>query len=216
MDKSIRRIIYARQKEKRTAIFKLPNLWGTLLIAVVTIVLLWGSYLLKDYNEWASNILISAGCGSFTGLAFYFLSNLRNNKLVKLQKEYQTIKNTIDIMKEITFYGDFYKLYIKLDPQKRNPFEDGQRIVQLLYDLDISRSKIPLTIYDTIHSLGFDPIDRDNISSYRDGINTATTEIDIKRQIIRIRNELIPAMDRLSEILQEKDDQLVFAGSHFI
>lgn len=92
MDKVTRRIIRYSKNRTRKSVIKLPNVWWVLLVVILTALLLWGSYILFEPWPWASNVLISAGCGCFTGLVFYFLSHLRNNKIAAIQKEYAAIK----------------------------------------------------------------------------------------------------------------------------
>ena len=86
--------------------FKLVNLWWSLIILIVALAMLVISFFLNGYEcgEWLSNALISASCGCFTGLVFYFLSNLRNNKILKLQTEYNAINNVYVLINFIIGY----------------------------------------------------------------------------------------------------------------
>lgn len=53
----------------------------------------------------------------------------------------------------------------------RDALEDGFAILSKLDELESARYNIAYHIYDTVSSIGYDPIDRDNIASYRERID---------------------------------------------
>ncbi len=96
-DNTIKPFIRYRKKELRTRFFKLSNFWCTVLILSLSIIILEISCFIYECNSWLSGALVSVSCGCFTGLVLYFLSNLRNNKLAKIQREHQQLKDVIDV-----------------------------------------------------------------------------------------------------------------------
>lgn len=51
------------------------------------------SYVAYCYeSDWTSDTLTSIGAGILTGLVFYFLSNLRNNKIYKIRKDIEILE----------------------------------------------------------------------------------------------------------------------------
>ena len=108
----IRQIIKYRNKEIRESVLKLPHLRWLSIIHLVAAGLLTISYFTYEEMPWFSGALVSASCGCFTGLIFYFLVKIRNNREKKIRQEYLSLKKTDDILKCISNYGEYYKLYM--------------------------------------------------------------------------------------------------------
>ena len=215
MDKTTRRIIKWRKGILRKRLAKLPNFWWSIGVFVLFILLLILSFCTYEKCNWLSGVLVSASCGCFTGLIFYFLSNVRNNKEAKLKKEYLNIKLVYEILINIVNYSSCYGKYYKFLGTKRDVFEDGYSIMSLLDELEEKRGIIPLDIYDVVASKGYDPMDRDNINSYRDMIAATNNVKDMEKCILKIGEELISVADTLQELLQEREDQIMFIGKYF-
>lgn len=214
-DKDLRKLLRAYKIEAGRAIIKLANVWWTLFLVIMTALLLLASFFLKDCYAWASNVLISAGCGCFTGLAFYFLSNIRTNKIAKIQKEHRVIQSTIEVAKSIIGYGQYLDFSAKYGSRRPDVIADGYEVLLLIDELEAERGQIPLEIYDTVLSLGYDPADYDNLRSYRKSINAAADETAMKTCLSNIAHELTPFVDELVELLREREDQLMFMGKYF-
>ncbi len=211
----IRRLIKARDIQVRKAALKLENLRWIIGIAVLTVVLLGASFFVRNCCEWLCNVLISAGCGCVTGLVFYFLSNIRNNKVVVLQKEYDVLKSTLDILWKVKGYGSYYDSPMLRNIRKRDVTEDGCQVRILLDDLLEARRRVPREVYDVVVSLGFDPLDEDNVTAYKDSIDAANSEVEIEQCLIKIRKDLMPAIDEITLLFWERRDQLMVMGKHF-
>ena len=213
-DKAIKRILRYRNRELRTRLFQLSPFWFSILIFVIALLILAISLFIYDYNNWASGVLVSTSCGCFTGLVFYFLSNIRNNKIAKLQKEYRQLKEVLDILKNITNLADCYK-FKRLFGERRNIFDDTELILLWLNDLENARNQLPLELYDILPEKGYDPADRDNLNSYRDHICSAESKKFAEAILLEINKELLPLLDYLQEMYREREDQLMLMGKHF-
>ena len=216
MDKAMHRIIQHYKRQTRKSVMRLPNLWWSILIVLLTIIFIGGSYFLFEIWPWAANVSISAGCGCFTGLVFYFLSNLRNNKIAAVQKEYAMLKETVKVLKQIIGIAEHHRFFARFKWEKRDVMEDGFEILSALDELESARSKIACHIYDTVMSVGYDPLDRDNIQLYRDLINTADDASAMKDAMRNIHKELTLAYDELTPLLEERVNQLIFMGTHLV
>ena len=213
-DNDIKRILRYRNRELRTRLFQLSPFWFSILIFVIALLILAISLFIYDYNNWASGVLVSTSCGCFTGLVFYFLSNIRNNKIAKLQKEFRQLKEVLEILKNITNLADCYK-FKGLFGEKRNIFDDSELIFLWLNDLENARNQLPLELYDILPEKGYDPADRDNLNSYRDHICSAESKKFAEAILLEINKELLPLLDYLQEMYREREDQLMLMGKHF-
>lgn len=212
----VRQVIKIRNKEIRQGVSKLPHIWWLVAILLVAVGLLVLSRFTYQCAPWLSGVLVSASCGCFTGLTFYFLVNIRNNKERKLQKEYSALKQTFDILMVVLGYGDYYRFYKKMWPGKHNAVDDGFEILSFLDELEQARNKIDSSIYDTVTTLGYDPLDRDNMNSYREKLNTSDSVASMEANILLICKELLPAADKLQALLREREDQITFIGNYFL
>lgn len=215
MDKTTRAIIKYRKKEARSRMIRLPNFKWSIWIFVFFLLLLLLSWIVYKYNNWLSGVLVSASCGCVTGLVFYFLANLRNNQGIKLQYEYDSIKEVYDIISKIMGYEDYYRYYRPVWGEKRNIHNDCYEILSLLDELETARGKIPYSIYDFVKSLGYDPIDHDNLSTYRTWLNDDGNDELLKKRIKEISDALLPVADELHDPLYTRKDQLMFLGRYF-
>lgn len=211
---SVQRIIQHRNREIRTQLFRLsPFLW-TIIIFMIALLLLFLSFLIYDYCNWASGVLVSTSCGCFTGLVFYFLSNIRNNKVAKLQKEYKQLKDVLDVIRNITNTASYYKLKV-LYGSKRDVFEDREKVYIWIDELELARNQLPLDLYDILSEKGYDPADRDNLNNYRDSLYNSNEADVIETTLLDIQTELLPLADKMQELYREREDQLMLLGKHF-
>lgn len=217
MDKTTRALIKYRKKEVRNRMIRLPNFKWSIGIFTVFLLLLLLSWIVYECNNWLSGVLVSTSCGCVTGLIFYFLANLRNNQGISLQYEYDAIRNVYDIISKIRGYEHYYRYYRPIWGEKRNIHNDCYEILSLLDELESAREKIPDSVYDTVKSLGYDPIDRDNLNTYRAWLNDNDEENDeiLKRRIKEISDALLPVADELHDPLYTRKDQLMFLGRYF-
>ena len=215
MDKATRTIIKYRKKEVRHRMIRLPNFKWSIWIFVFFLLLLLLSWVVYKYNNWLSGVLVSTSCGCVTGLVFYFLANLRNNQGIKLQYEYDSLKDVYDIISKIMGYEHYYRYYRPAWGEKQNIHNDCYKILSLLDELETARGKIPYSIYDTVKSLGYDPIDRDNLSTYRSWLNDDGNDELLTERIKEISDALLPVADELHDPLYTRKDQLMFLGRYF-
>lgn len=215
MDKTTHTLIKYRKKEVRKRMIRLPNFKWSIGIFVVFLLLLLLSWVVYKNNNWLSGVLVSTSCGCVTGLIFYFLANLRNNQGIKLQYEYDSIKNVYDIISKIMGYEFYYRYYWPSWGEKRNIHNDCYEILTLLDELETARGKIPYSVYNTVESLGYDPIDRDNLNTYRSWLNADENDELLKKRIKEISDSLIPVATELHGPLYTRKDQLMFLGRYF-
>ncbi len=214
-DNTIKPFIRYRKKELRTRFFKLSNFWCTVLILLLSLIILAISCFIYECNSWLSGALVSVSCGCFTGLVLYFLSNLRNNKLTKIQREHQQLKDVIDVLNNITTIISCHKYKIFLF-EKRDFFADSTDVLILLNELETVRNKLPLQLYDVLPQKGYDPADRDNLNNYRDKLSNSDDKVSAKKSLLYIYDELLPLADHLQELYCERDDQLMLMGKYFL
>lgn len=74
----------------RDIVISLVNTKILILIVIIMIIFFYISYMSKD--SWISEVLLSLGTGMFTSLLFYFLANMRVNKMNKLISEINSLK----------------------------------------------------------------------------------------------------------------------------
>lgn len=215
-DDVVKNLIRYRRREFFKRVCKLPNISWLIKISLIAVIFLIISILFGDKKENFFSMLVSISCGCFTGMIFYFLVNVRNNKEHRLQKEYMVLKETFDILRHILNYGDHYKYKQIMKIKKRDVFEDGSEIFSLLYDLEYARNKIPLSVYDIVYDIGYDPIDRDNINNYRDKIDASDDEKSMEKTIKKICKELLPVADALDLCIKEREDQITFLSKFFL
>lgn len=214
-DNTIKPFIRYRKKELRTRFFKLSNFWCTVLILLLSLIILAISCFIYECNSWLSGALVSVSCGCFTGLVLYFLSNLRNNKLTKIQREHQQLKDVIDVLNNITSIISCHKYKIFLF-EKRDFFADSTDVLILLNELETVRNKLPLQLYDVLPQKGYDPANRDNLNNYRDKLFNSDDKVSAKKSLLYIYDELLPLADHLQELYCERDDQLMLMGKYFL
>ena len=214
-DNTIKPFIRYRKKELRTRFFKLSNFWCTVLILLLSIIILAISCFIYECNSWLSGALVSVSCGCFTGLVLYFLSNLRNNKLAKIKREHQQLKDVIDVLNNITTIISCHKYKILLF-EKRDIFADSADVFHMLYELEEARNKLPLELYNVLTKKGYDPADRDNLNNYRDQLSNSDDKVLAKKSLLYIYDELLPLADHLQELYCERDDQLMLMGKYFL
>lgn len=216
MSREIYKIIRDSKRRNRQSIVKLPNLWWSVFIIFLTAFLLRSSFCLFDTCPWLANVLISAGCGCFTGLVFYFLSNFRNNKIAVIHKEYVALQETVKLLKSVIDMAEHHIFFSISKYRKYDVMEDGFVILSTLDDLESVRTNVPIHIYDTVKSVGYDPMDRDNIASYKKMLNEAQDSSEMKKALRTIHQELMLAYKELAPLLEERANQLIFLGSHWV
>lgn len=207
-----KKLIRISRKETRKRLLKLPNFWCSISILLIAIILLLTSLFLFNCCPWLSNALISTSCGCFTGLVLYFLANIRNNKVAKLQTEYHALKETLRIMRVITGYGLLYSMTRFWG--KRNTVEDSGEIWRLLQELDEARNEVPNELYDTVPNKGYDPVSHDNLDSYKELLMASEYET-FKNNIIYISEEIDAVITHLDILFREREDQLRIMGKSY-
>lgn len=215
-DKLTKHLIKRRNSEVRKNVGKLSYLWCLILILGIAAVLLIGSYLCFICNPWLSGVLVSTSCGCFTGATFYFLVNIRANKELRIQREYDAIKNTYERVRSVLGLGLYYQFTKRIFLTKRDVFDDGYEILLILDEIQQARNQIGLSVYNNVPDLGYDPLDRDNIDQYKDKIHASEDEKAMEQSILDICEELSPAADYLKSLLQEREDQISFIHGHFL
>lgn len=213
-DETIKQLIKHRNNELCTRLFRLSPLWWSLIISLIAILLLYFSFLTYDCYNWLSGALVSTSCGFFTGLVFYFLSNIRNNKLARLQREHMQLEAVLDVLKNIINTTSYYKFKASFGG-KRDVLEDRENVFLWLDELESTRNQLSIELYDILTEKGYDPSDRDNLKIYRDRLCSSNHVSIIEEAMTYINKELLPFMDELQELHREREDQLMLMGKHF-
>lgn len=213
-DKMIRSIIQHRKRELCARLFGLSPFWWSIIIFLIAISLLIISFIIFDSCNWASGALVSTSCGCFTGLVFYFLSNVRNNKLAKLQKEYKLLQTALETLKYFTNIALCYRCKA-LFGTKRDAVEDRAHVYLWIDELEVAINQLPADLYAYVPETGYDPAGRKNLQGYRERLCEADQETLIEKAILDIYDELTPLVDHLQKLHQEREDQLMLMGKHF-
>lgn len=214
-DKKIKPFTKTRNKEKRQRYFKLPNLKWMILILLFSIGLLVASYYAQE-NTWLSGVFVSAGCGGITGLVLYFLSNLRNNKYAILQKELLALNSIGDILSKIKGFTTYHLCYRKSWGPKKDIYEAGLQIVDLLDELQTIVDDISCELYDAISMDGDNPLSYENLRIFKNRLLNAEDAHDVQLCISDIAKCFEVVDNKIFELKSEKEDQLVFLGRFVI
>lgn len=219
MDKTIRNLIKYRKKQRRRNIKKLPFVKWVGIFVLISVMFLGLSFIFRNSHPWVSNAFLSISCGCITGLSFYFLSNMRNNKDFNINYEYETLSQTFRVCMEILNTIDMYR-YQKIYRLRRiDAIETCEEILVKLDELEDARNNIPNVIYDVVPEIEYDPLDRDNINRYRDRTSTVIEneeENDAKKAMFEISKELLKAADFIQELIREREDQREFIRNSFL
>lgn len=207
-------IIKHRKKEVRSNFLKLPQVWWSISILAVAVIMLIVSRCTYVCDNWLSGALVSTSCGCFTGLVLYFLSNIRANKLARLQREYKAIDNVRRTLRSIFGYKQKYTCEQSLK-MKSDLFQDIEDVVSLLRELEQERNELPFEVYHVLQKTGYDPMDYDSINAYVIKLHEATEET-AKSAIIDICKELYIVDNELHKLHGEREDQLMLLGKWFV
>lgn len=211
-DDIIKRQIKHRNKDIRQRVCKLTYVWYTGAILLIAVVLLIISYFIYQCHPWLSGVFVSTSCGCFTGITFYFLVNIRMNKERRLQKEYTAIKKTLDLLQNVLNIIKYHQLYQQI--WQKN---DTEEILSYLYQIEDARNLIDISVYNLVDKYGYDPLDMDNMNSYREKILESKEDDEAMREsIVWIGEELSKAKEELQELLREREDQISFIGNYFL
>ena len=215
-DKIIKRIIQNRRKELRQRFFKLSNLKWMIGILLCSIGILTASYYTFKCNPWLSGVFVSAGCGGITGLVLYFLSNLRNNKHAILQKEFSTLTSISHIVNQINGFKNYHLCYRKSWGQKRDIFEDGLEIVDLLEDLQTIVDNMPCELYDAFVIDAENPLSYENLQIFKSKLLNADGDNEVQVCMNDIEKHFAVVENTIFELTREKEDQLMFLGKYIV
>ena len=206
-----------RRKELRQRFLKQPNFWGTIssfLCAVILLVLSFWLHLRR--YEWLPNAFLSIACGVITGLVLYFLTNIRTNRLIRVQEDLESLRTMETPLQDI--------FNMKLSCQWRwspldNEFGVTDMGLQVLEDLEtLDRAHYNMS-HRLFEKLGFnidDPFDRDKLSEMKAGLeNAGDNEKLIRKWIIDIEQIIEPVLDKVRSCLSEEKDALMFLGKFF-
>lgn len=214
MDKLTKILIKRHKTELRQRFFKLPNFWWSVAVFIMSTGLIAISYVFRE-NNWLSSTLVSIGCGGITGLTLYFLSNIRNNKLDRVRKEYAVLSEMNEILHKIIGFKNYYMFFRKIWGEKHNVYEDGFVVRGLLDELNDVMHDMPYPLFDSLGFTKNDPLDYDKICSIKEGHDKADTEIDMEKWIKEISQYVIPIADRIHDPLYQRKDQIMFLDKYF-
>lgn len=211
-----KQIIKKRYKELRQRFFKLPNLKWMIVILLLSSGILISSYYIHKCNPWLSGVLVSAGCGGITGLVLYFLSNLRNNKYALLQKEFSALTSIRNITNQIKGFQCYHKSYRLSWGKKRDIFEDGLEIVSLLEELQLITDNMYSELYDKFFAKGDNLLSYENLQMYKSRLLNLNAEDEAIECMDDIVEHFVCIEEIIFDLINEKEDQLMFLGRIFI
>lgn len=214
MDKFTKIIIKRHRTELRERFFKLPNFWWSVSVLIISVALMAVSYVFRK-NNWLSSTLVSISCGGITGLTLYFLSNIRNNKLNRVKKEYAILSEMDEILHKILGFKDYYVFYRKSWGERHNVYEDGFIVCSLLDELNEVMHDMPYSLFASLGFTETDPLDYDKMRLIKEKHDEANDEIEIKKWIIETSQYVISIADTIHDPLHQRKDQIAFLDKYF-
>ena len=215
-DRITKRIIQKRRKELRQRFFKLSNLKWMVVIFLCSAGILAASYYTYTSNPWLSGVFVSAGCGGITGLVLYFLSNLRNNKYAVLQKEFSILNSIHDTITQINGFKNYHLCYRESWGSKRDIFEDGLEIVNLLEELQATVDNMPQELYDAFIIDDDNPLSFENLQLFKNRFLNADGDNEVQMCMNDLEKHFAVVENTIFDLTREKEDQLMFLGKFFI
>lgn len=215
-DRITKRIMQKRRKELRQRFFKLSNLKWMVAIFLCSAGILAASYYTYTSNPWLSGVFVSAGCGGITGLVLYFLSNLRNNKYAVLQKEFSILNSIHDTLTQINGFKNYHLCYRKSWGPKRDIFEDGIEIVNLLEELQTTVDNMPRELYDAFIIDDDNPLSFENLQLFKNRFLNADGDNEVQMYMNDIEKHFAVVENTIFELTREKEDQLMFLGKYIV
>ena len=83
--------------------------------------------------------------------------------------------------------------------------------------LEEARNSISYSVYDMPPTMEFDPLDRDNINSYREMIARNYDDEDrLKQSVIDISEQVYAVEWYLAKLIEEREQKLPFIEQHFL
>ena len=215
-DRITKRIIQKRRKELRQRFFKLSNLKWMVVIFLCSAGILAASYYTYTSNPWLSGVFVSAGCGGITGLVLYFLSNLRNNKYAVLQKEFSILNSIHDTITQINGFKNYHLCYRKSWGSKRDIFEDGLEIVNLLEELQATVDNISQELYDAFIIDDDNPLSFENLQLFKNRFLNADGDNEMQMCMNDLEKHFAVVENTIFDLTREKEDQLMFLGKYIV
>lgn len=212
MDKN-KPFIKMRKKVMRERLFKLPNLHWSIAVSIISLFLLIVSYFCRSCN-WLSGTLVSASCSGLMGLVFYFLSNVRNNKLAKLEIEHRYLSDLNDTAEKIQAACSYYKYKNLNFGYKRDIDEDCCDVMVAIEELSEKISDLP---YDLYVALGFrdnNSINDEKFTSLQEELEDLESKKDKIAWLKKTHKFVIDVRDVIHEPLYERKDQIEFMGKY--
>lgn len=199
-------IIRQRKKELGKITLALGNVRATIGAICIMLVCFIVSFVLK--NTWLSNVLISVGAGFVTGLVFYWLSNLRNNKITKLQNEINPLTPAHKDLMHIANLQLMDKFPKMLTYSKMTQEDIAYQIMDCIERLASSIHKVSGSVYDELNLRIDDPFNADAYQSYCDSFSKITNASDYRAWSKEIYEKLGNIIDKVDTLMKEKEDTL--------
>lgn len=215
--KEIKKWIRPEKQRRRKSLISLPNFWITIGMAAISVLCLVLSFTFHVKGHmWLPNAFLSVSCGFITGLALYFLTNLRNNKANALQKDYDLLSQLESVLSDIHNIGKYYNLSVSLLYNDNNELELGNKVFDYLYDLEEIRNKLPSKLYKKLGFLEKDPFDYDSMKELRRKYyNALDNEKEMRIWLVETDKEFISAFDTVRDALNTKKEKLTLLGRYF-
>lgn len=214
-DKNEQLFIKHVKDNERKNYWKLPNnklVWlliGSIIMAIA-FSLIW-----FECHPWLSSVFISAGCGIFTGLVLYFLTNIRANTSAKVQIEYEQLKRLYDLFKEIDAMGWYYTYGKKIAEKHRNVHEDVNTLLLKLVEIRQVKKDISRELWQAVGFSNCDPLSYDEINRMIEASECYENNNDLKNWIIWVNNEIQPIADKIHQPLQDRTYQIAYLSKSF-
>ena len=216
----IKPFLRPRIKEKRRNFLKLPNFWWTICLAISAFLLCGISfYFHVKGHQWIPNVLVSIACGIVTGLVLYFLSNIRNNKIMHIKKELRALSKMKRSLYKILNLGSYYNLSFILRGEISIP---KPRILAAQFLAELKKlEKLHYQLSTrTLRELSLDkddPFTEQKMAEYELKLNfEGLDNRHAEKKIMELSREFYPFIEKFEGIYRERKDMLYFLGTYWI
>lgn len=201
----LKKIIRDDKKQKNRQIRKMSYVWWSCAILLFSIVFIVLSFVFQKC-DWMSNVFLSIGSSSITGVVLYCLSNMRNNKKYRLQFELDCLNSLHDSIQKLLYFHAYAKGQAKEGKTETEIFSE------LLNDIKDNMSDFPVNLYS---ELGFDiddPFDLDKMKYYKTVFDERTNH-SILNELTEI---LSPKLDIITKMIREKEYQSNYINNRIL
>lgn len=205
-DEIAKTIIKQRKRMLRKLTLTLGNVKWTIAAIFVMSICFIISYFFR--NTWISNVLISVGAGFVTGLVFYWLSNLRNNKILQLEKEIELLTPIYRDLENISNLQLLVRVRSMEQYTNKGQIDIAVEIMECIERLELSIHKLTFSLSEMIDLESENPFDYDSYQSFRKSYEEATSIDEYRKWSKFVCEKLRAITENVAGVYKEKKGSL--------